>query len=137
MFYVSTDYVFDGTKDAPYLEWDDTNPQSVYGALEAGGGARARSRARPIVRTSWVCGYHGGNMVKTILRLAGEHDTLCVRRRPAGPSRPSPTTSPAMIKRLVVERRPGTFHVTNQGAVSWYEFAREVLDGRGRTTPTG
>ena len=65
-------------------------------------------------------------MVKTILRLAAEHDTLSF----VDDQRGHPTFADdlaAMIKRLVVERRPGTFHVTNQGAVSWYEFAREVL----------
>ena len=68
-------------------------------------------------------------MVKTILRLAGEHDTLSF----VDDQRGHPTFADdlaAMIKRLVVERRPGIFHVTNQGAVSWYEFAREVLDRR-------
>ena len=84
VFYVSTDYVFDGTKDAPYLEWDDASPRSVYGASKLAG-ERELDAGSTVIRTSWVCGFHGGNMVKTILRLAGEHDTLSLRRRPAGP----------------------------------------------------
>jgi dTDP-4-dehydrorhamnose reductase len=69
-------------------------------------------------------------MVKTILRLAGEHDTLSFVDDQRG--HPSFTDDLAVaIKRLVVERRPGTFHVTNQGEVSWYEFAREVLQAAG------
>ena len=129
--YVSTDYVFDGTKAAPYVEWDRPNPQSVYGALEAGRRARARPRAGTIVRTSWVCGDHGSNMVKTILRLAGEHDTLRVRRRPARP--PDLRRRPGRDARRAWPSSacPGVFHVTNQGAVSWYEFARAVLDAAG------
>ena len=130
VFYVSTDYVFDGTKDSPYVEWDTPNPQSVYGATKLAG-ERELDPGSTIMRTSWVCGYHGQNMVKTILRLAGEHDTLSF----VDDQRGHPTFAADLaqgIKRLVVDRRPGTFHVTNQGAVSWYEFARAVLEASGQ-----
>ena len=73
--YVSTDYVFDGTGDRPYREWDDPNPLSVYGRSKLGG-ERELDPGATVVRTSWVCGRHGANMVKTVLRLAGEHDQL-------------------------------------------------------------
>jgi dTDP-4-dehydrorhamnose reductase len=125
VFYVSTDYVFDGSKDGPYVEWDDPSPASVYGRSKLAG-ERELDPGSTIIRTSWVCGYHGANMVKTILRLAGEHDRLSF----VDDQRGHPTFADdlaAAIKQLVVERRPGLFHVTNQGAVSWYEFAREVL----------
>jgi dTDP-4-dehydrorhamnose reductase len=123
--YVSTDYVFDGSKPTPYLEWDDPNPASVYGRSKLAG-ERELDPGSTIVRTSWVCGYHGANMVKTILRLAGEHDALSfVDDQRGHPSFAEDLAS--MIKLLAVERRPGLFHVTNQGAVSWYEFAQEVL----------
>jgi dTDP-4-dehydrorhamnose reductase len=130
VFYVSTDYVFDGTKDGAYQEWDAASPQSVYGESKLAG-ERELDPGSTVVRTSWVCGYHGGNMVKTILRLAGEHETLSF----VDDQRGHPTFADdlaAMIKRLVVDRRPGTFHVTNQGAVSWYEFAQEVLRASGQ-----
>jgi dTDP-4-dehydrorhamnose reductase len=130
VFYVSTDYVFDGTKAGPYLEWDETSPRSVYGASKLAG-ERELDAGSTIIRTSWVCGFHGGNMVKTILRLAAEHDTLSFVDNQRG----HPTFADdlaAMIKLLVVDHRPGTFHVTNQGAVSWYEFAREVLIASGQ-----
>ena len=123
--YISTDYVFDGTKDSPYSEWDQTNPQSVYGASKLAG-ERELGDASTIIRTSWVCGFHGPNMVKTILRLAGEHETLSF----VDDQRGCPTFADdlaAMIAQLVTERRAGIFHVTNAGPVSWYEFAREVL----------
>ncbi|MCU0309390.1 MAG: dTDP-4-dehydrorhamnose reductase [Acidimicrobiales bacterium] len=123
--YVSTDYVFDGTKPEPYHEWDEPSPASVYGASKLAG-ERELDSGSTVVRTSWVCGHHGANMVKTILRLAAEHDTLSF----VDDQRGHPTFADdlaAAIVRLVVDRRPGTFHVTNQGAVSWYEFAREVL----------
>ena len=69
--YVSTDYVFDGTSDRPYTEWDEPNPVSVYGRSKLGG-ERELGPDATIVRTSWLCGRHGRNMVKTVLRLAGE-----------------------------------------------------------------
>jgi dTDP-4-dehydrorhamnose reductase len=130
VFYVSTDYVFDGTKEGPYDEWDQPHPTSVYGRSKLGGERELDSNAA-IIRTSWVCGFHGSNMVKTILRLAGEHDTLSFVDDQIG--HPSFTDDLAVaIKHLVVDRRPGLFHVTNQGAVSWYEFAREVLRASGQ-----
>jgi dTDP-4-dehydrorhamnose reductase len=122
VFYVSTDYVFDGTKPEPYQEWDEPNPQSVYGRSKLAG-ERELDDGTTIIRTSWVCGYHGSNMVKTILRLAGEHDTLTFVDDQRG--HPTFTEDLAVaIRQLAVERRPGLFHVTNQGEVSWFEFAR-------------
>ena len=123
--YVSTDYVFDGTKDAPYVEWDPPGPRSVYGASKLAG-ERELGDGSLIVRTSWVCGANGPNMVKTILRLAAEHDTLSF----VDDQRGHPTFADDLaskIVELVVSRRAGTFHVTNQGAVSWFEFAGDVL----------
>ena len=127
--YVSTDYVFDGTKTTPYVEWDGPNPQSVYGRTKLGG----ESEIDPgwtIARTSWVCGRHGNNMVKTLLRLAGERDTLSFVDDQIG----HPTFAQdlaAMVVKLGVERVPGVFHTTNQGAVSWYGFARAVFAAAG------
>jgi dTDP-4-dehydrorhamnose reductase len=127
--YVSTDYVFDGTKDGPYVEWDTPNPQSVYGRSKLGGEMEI-DPGWAIARTSWVCGRHGNNMVKTLLRLAGERDTLTFVDDQIG----HPTLAQdlaAMLVRLAVERVPGRFHTTNQGAVSWFEFAREVFAAAG------
>ncbi len=127
----STDYVFDGNKADPYVETDATNPQSVYGRSKlAGEQELADDPDALVLRISWVCGAHGANMVKTILRLASEHETL----RFVDDQRGHPTFAAdlaAMVRRLVGEHRGGLFHVTNQGAVSWYEFARAVLDSAG------
>jgi dTDP-4-dehydrorhamnose reductase len=127
--YLSTDYVFDGTKPDPYVEWDAPSPVSVYGRSKLGGEREIGSDAT-IVRTSWVCGLHGNNMVKTILRLAQQHEKLAFVDDQRGQPSFADDLAP-MIRRLVVERRPGIFHVTNQGAVSWFEFARAVLDAAG------
>lgn len=128
--YISTDYVFDGTKESPYVEWDQTNPQSVYGASKLAGEHELGENSS-VIRTSWVCGFHGPNMVKTILRLAAENETLSF----VNDQRGCPTFADdlaAMIAQLVVERRTGVFHVTNTGPVTWYEFAREVLAASGQ-----
>lgn len=127
--HLSTDYVFDGTKVAPYVEWDLPNPQSVYGRSKLGG-ERELDGSSTLVRTSWVCGRHGANMVKTILRLAGEREELTFVDDQWG----CPTFAAdlaAKIVELAIDRRPGLFHVTNQGPVSWFEFAREVLASAG------
>jgi dTDP-4-dehydrorhamnose reductase len=127
--YVSTDYVFDGTKADPYLEWDTPNPQSVYGRSKLGGEAEI-DPGWAVARTSWVCSAHGNNMVKTVLRVAAERDELTF----VDDQRGHPTFASdlaAALVRLAVERATGTYHVTNQGAVSWYEFVKAILEAAG------
>lgn len=133
LVHVSTDYVFDGTNDDPYHEWDRPNPRSVYGASKLAGEreAAALGPSATIVRTSWVCGEHGANMVKTILRLADDGDPM----RFVADQRGCPTFAADLapvLRRLAIDRRSGVHHVTNQGPVSWFEFAREVLGAAGR-----
>jgi len=127
--YVSTDYVFDGTGTRPYHEWDAVNPLSVYGRSKLGGEA-ALGPEDTVVRTSWVCGRHGKNFVKTILSRAMESQQLTVVDDQYG----CPTFAEdlaGMIRRLVVARLPGVFHVTNQGPTTWYRFARDVVEAAG------
>ena len=122
--YISTDYVFDGSKASAYDESDTTNPQSVYGSSKLAG-EKALGATDAIVRISWVCGFYGANMVKTILRLAEQPQLKFVDDQIGNPTFADDAAE--MIVRLATEKRPGTWHVTNQGEVSWYEFAREVL----------
>ena len=127
--YVSTDYVFDGTADRPYREWDPPNPVSVYGRSKLAGEA-VLGPADTVVRTSWVCGRHGRNFVKTILAKALEGGPLHVVDDQHG----CPTFTEdlaGMVRRLVVARRPGVFHVTNQGATTWYRLARDIVAAAG------
>lgn len=123
--YVSTDYVFDGTKPTPYVEWDTPSPRSVYGRTKLGG-EREIDPNWTIARTSWVCGRQGSNMVKTVLRLAADHELLRFVDDQHGHPTFVSDLAP-MLAFLALERVPGVFHTTNQGAVSWFEFAREVL----------
>ncbi len=127
--YVSTDYVFDGTADRPYREWDATNPLSVYGRSKLAGEAELTS-ADTVVRTSWLCGRHGRNFVKTILGRATEGKHLTVVDDQHG----CPTFAEdlaGMVRRLVVERRAGLFHVTNQRPTTWYGLARDAVRAAG------
>lgn len=127
--YVSTDYVFDGTGDRPWVEWDTPAPLSMYGRSKLGG-ERELDPGATVVRTSWVCGSHGHNFVKTMLRAAAERDELTVVDDQHGC--PTFTSDLAWaIRRLVVARLPGTFHVTNQGATTWFGFARAILAAAG------
>ncbi|HMG40630.1 MAG TPA: dTDP-4-dehydrorhamnose reductase [Acidimicrobiales bacterium] len=126
--YVSTDYVFDGTKATPYVEWDATNPQSVYGRSKLGGEHEVLAHApgASIVRTSWVCGEHGHNMVKTVLALADRPELAFVDDQRGCPTFTADLA--VALRRLAASRIGGTFHVTNQGAVSWYELVRDILE---------
>ena len=125
LVYVSTDYVFDGRGSRPYREFDQTNPISVYGASKLAG-ERACPAGATIVRTSWVCGAHGANFVRTVLSLLGRPGEL----RFVDDQRGSPTftadLAPALVA-LGMDRRPGCFHVTNQGEATRFELARETF----------
>ena len=130
---VSTDYVFDGTLERPYHEWDVPNPRSVYGRTKLAGEreALALGAGASVVRTSWVCGRNGSNMVKTVLRLAAQQPTLQFVNDQVG--HPSFTQDLApVLRRVALDRISGVVHATNQGAVSWYEFAREVVAAMGK-----
>ncbi|MEY2447216.1 MAG: dTDP-4-dehydrorhamnose reductase [Acidimicrobiaceae bacterium] len=130
LVYLSTDYVFDGTKPTPYVESDVPNPASVYGRSKLGGERSLDPESDTIVRISWVCGRYGNNMVKTLLRLAADGASPAF----VDDQRGHPTIVSDLVpllRRFAQERRNGLFHVTNQGTVSWYEFAREVFAAAG------
>lgn len=124
--YLSTDYVFDGTLDRPYREWDDPNPQSVYGRSKLAG-ERACEGSATIVRTSWVCGAHGANMVKTVLRLVDRDEgPLQFVDDQHGCPTFAGDLAPTVID-LALSRQRGLFHVTNQGPTTWYDFAQAIV----------
>ncbi len=125
LVHISTDYVFDGTLDRPYHEWDEPNPQSAYGASKLAG-EREVGQDACIIRTSWVCGANGNNMVKTILRLVREQPSLSFVDDQRGCPTFTADLAP-MVRRLALDRRSGVYHVTNGGAVSWFEFVREIV----------
>jgi dTDP-4-dehydrorhamnose reductase len=133
LVYVSTDYVFDGTSRVPYTEWDVPHPASAYGRSKLAGEVEVLDGCpgAAVVRTAWVCGVHGANMVKTVLRLAAERDRLTFVDDQHG----CPTFTDdlaGMLYRLAVARRPGRVHVTNQGPTTWFQFARDIVAAAGR-----
>ncbi|HET9732587.1 MAG TPA: dTDP-4-dehydrorhamnose reductase [Acidimicrobiales bacterium] len=127
--YVSTDYVFDGTAERPYTEWDRPRPLSVYGRSKLAGEVEA-GPAATVVRTSWVFGPHGSNMMLTVLRLAASGAPLRFVDDQRGS--PSCTTDIApVLCELALGRRRGVWHVTNAGSTTWFGFAREVAAAAG------
>jgi dTDP-4-dehydrorhamnose reductase len=129
VLYLSTDYVFDGTSSEPYHEWSPTNPQSVYGASKLAG-ERELDPSWCVVRVAWVVGRHGGNFLKTMLRLASERDEIRVVADQRGAPCFTSDVAP-MIRRLAIARHPGVIHVTNQGQTTWFDFARAILAAAG------
>lgn len=128
MLYISTDYVFDGTKDGFYEVDDEPNPINVYGKTKLLG-EQAVQRILDkyfIVRISWVFGEHGNNFVKTMLRLGKEHKEISVVADQYG----SPTYT-ADLASLLVEMiqtdKYGIYHTTNEGLCTWAEFAEEIF----------
>lgn len=132
---VSTDYVFDGTKGQPYVEWDEPNPLSVYGRSKLAGEREAltlHSRCY-VVRTSWVYGPRGRNFVKTMLRLAAERPVLTVVDDEWG----GPTLAGDLavaIARLVQRPVYGLYHLANAGSCSRHQLATHAVARAGRST---
>lgn len=130
---VSTDYVFDGSKNSPWVEDDPTSPLSVYGMSKLAGEENARTNpSHLVVRTQWLYGLHGRNFVETMLRLAGDKDELAVVDDQVG----SPTWTMDLslaIRSLLEKGCRGTYHAANAGSCSWNEFARAIFADAGLT----
>lgn len=130
MLHLSTDYVFDGTADRPYTEFDATNPQSVYGRTKVAAERLIQDTldAHWIVRTSWLHGAHGHNFVKTMLRLGRERDRLRVVADQVASPTFTADLAPA-VKRLAYDDVPyGTYHLTNSGHCTWHQLAEAVFE---------
>ncbi|WP_212960080.1 dTDP-4-dehydrorhamnose reductase [Cohnella xylanilytica] len=129
LVYVSTDYVFNGGGRVPYHEFDDTDPIGVYGRSKLAGEEFVRQLHSRwfIVRTSWVFGLHGNNFVKTMLQLAQVRDILSVVHDQIGC--PTYTVDLAQtIAEIIGTTNYGTYHVSNSGQCSWFEFAKEIFE---------
>ena len=132
LVYVSTDYVFDGTSQRPYTEFDTTNPISIYGKSKLAGERYVTGFSSKyfIVRTSWLYGEHGNNFVKTMLRLAQEKNELNVVDDQVG----SPTYTKDLARFITDLARTdlyGTYHATNTGSCSWFHFAKTIFQMAG------
>lgn len=132
LLHVSTDYVFDGHGDRPYLEWDVCNPQSVYGASKLLGETYVRDFCSRyfIIRTAWLYGYYGNNFVKTIAKAAITKKKLKV----VDDQRGNPTNAADLayhIAKLLPTQEYGIYHCTGRGECSWYEFACRIIENYG------
>lgn len=129
LVYISTDYVFNGRSAVPYQEYDNTDPQSVYGKSKRAGEVLAQSLSSRyfIVRTSWVYGLHGNNFVKTMLRLGQEKPSVQVVNDQKG----SPTYTVDLaefLSELILTEKYGIYHASNAGECTWYEFTQVIFD---------
>jgi dTDP-4-dehydrorhamnose reductase len=130
MIHVSTDYVFDGSATSPYAEDAPTNPASAYGRTKLAGDLAVQELlpdTHYLIRTAWLYGINGANFVKTMLRLEKERDTVSVVTDQVG--QPTYARDLAEHMGMLIDRHPepGTYHGTNSGEVSWYDFAREIF----------
>jgi dTDP-4-dehydrorhamnose reductase len=129
MLYISTDFVFDGKKGEPYCEWDQPNPLGHYGRSKLDGEKSVRELLKKfyIVRTSWLYGKHGRNFISTILAKAQEAGTIKVVNDQVG----SPTYARDLcraIARLISSNKYGTYHLSNSGVCSWFDFAKKTVE---------
>ena len=135
LIHISTDYVFDGTKEGPYLETDPVSPLGVYGKSKAEGEAKVRDilKEHIIIRTAWLYGIHGNNFVKTMLRLGKEKETLRVVADQYG----CPTCAADLAEAILTiagqikERHDihwGTYHYCAEGKTTWHGFAEKIFE---------
>lgn len=129
MIYISTDYVFDGTKKTPYVPDDTTNPTGAYGLSKLHGEEAVRKfcPAHYIIRTSWLYGHHGKNFVETMISLAEKTELKVVDDQVGCPTW-TVDLSDAIISFIDEEPPFGTYHACGAGSTSWYGFAKEIFD---------
>lgn len=132
LVYVSTDYVFDGTGTRPYREYDPCNPASVYGKTKWQGEEIVKTHLERfyIARTAWLFGDVGNNIVKTVLKLAGERNLLKFVNDQTG----CPTYAADLataIAGLIQTNAFGIYHITNEGHCTWFQFVQEILEAAG------
>lgn len=135
LIYISTDYVFGGDGEEAYEPSDEKNPQNVYGItkLEGENNALENCSKTFVVRTSWVYGINGNNFVKTMRRLAETKDELSVVADQIG----SPTYTrdlAVLLVQMIQTEKYGVYHATNEGFMSWAEFAESIMKKSGLST---
>lgn len=128
MIQVSTDYVFDGTKNTPYVETDSPCPNSVYGSTKLDGEKAVEQACKNtmIIRTAWLYSSFGNNFVKTMMRLGKEKEELNVIFDQIGT--PTYARDLAVAIMTAVEKGivPGIYHFSNEGVISWYDFTKAI-----------
>jgi dTDP-4-dehydrorhamnose reductase len=134
LVHVSTDYIFDGTKQGPYHEKDAVAPLGVYGKSKEAGEAAIREKLlnHIVIRTAWLYGFHGQNFVKTMLRLGRERQNLSVVNDQHGCPTYAADLAEAMLRIIELYREKqdivwGTYHFCGEGPTTWHAFAERIF----------
>jgi len=131
LLHISTDYVFDGTKNEPYTETDKPNPLQIYGKSKLEGENKIKEVDVPgiILRTSWLYGHHGENFVKKIMKLSEEKEEIQVVDDQIGSPTYTNDIVEAIFELMLVHsfQKMELIHFANQGGISWYEFATKII----------
>lgn len=137
LVHVSTDYVFDGSATAPYLESDPVKPLGVYGASKlAGELAAAEAKRHVLVRTAWVFSEYGNNFLRTMLRVGAERDELKIVADQVGTPTYAGDLAATLLRMAEASVENGIYHFSGGTPCSWYDFAETIfrqavqLDGR-------
>ncbi len=137
VIHISTDYVFDGTSETPLKETDAPDPINVYGLTKLHGeqALRASGAAYVIIRTAWVYSVYGANFVKTMIRLMSEREEIGVVADQVGtPTYARDLASTIMQVIEAPEFVQGVFHYSNEGKISWHDFALAIKEIKGFST---
>ena len=136
MIQISTDYVFDGTQHTPYVEDDDTCPNSVYGKTKLVGELNVQKLCKQsmIIRTAWLYSTFGNNFVKTMIRLGQEKPELGVIFDQIGTPTYARDLAAAIFTAINKGVVPGVYHFSNEGVISWYDFTKAIHRLAGITT---
>ena len=135
LIHISTDFVFDGSKTTPYMEEDVPHPINVYGASKLKGEQYVQDILAHyfIIRTSWVYSKYGHNFVKTMLRLGAEKEELNVVDDQLGSPTYAGDLAEAIMEIIRLKTTDyGLYHFSNEGAITWYEFAKAIFKANGR-----
>jgi dTDP-4-dehydrorhamnose reductase len=128
MIQISTDYVFDGSKHTPYVEDDDTCPNSVYGRTKLVGELNVQKLCERsmVIRTAWLYSTFGNNFVKTMIRLGKERPELGVIFDQIGTPTYARDLAIAIMTAIDKGIVPGIYHFSNEGVISWYDFTKAI-----------
>ena len=133
---VSTDYVFNGKAHKPYVETDTPSPDSVYGSTKLAGelGVQKFCKRAMVIRTAWLYSTFGNNFVKTMIRLGKEREELGVVFDQIGTPTYAADLAQAIMTAVEKGIKPGVYHFSNEGVISWYDFTKAIHRIAGITT---
>ncbi|MDT0555572.1 dTDP-4-dehydrorhamnose reductase [Patiriisocius hiemis] len=139
LYHISTDYVFDGTNNTPYIEEDEVNPINVYGASKLEGELNIQDALSNyfIIRTSWLYSQYGHNFMNSMIRFAREGRPLTITTEQTGVPTNANDLAKAILKLIANDVTDyGVYHFSNKGEATWYDFAKAILENTGLENAT-